>query len=169
MTRRRGVSLIEMIAAMGAAAVMLGVAVTLLYALLRTEGSARDHIRQGNALELLADQFRRDVHAATTAAAAPDGREWRFELGPGHTATYRLGPGTPSRVEQVDGQVQRRESFALPPGSTASIQVQDDTRPSIVSLMISPAAEESQGPPRLVIRIDAALASDHRFTKLQKP
>ncbi len=179
MNRRRGVSLIEMIAAMGIGAVMMGVAVSLLYTLLRTEGSGREHLRHSSVLGRLADQFRRDVHEAKSVGDLSDGEETvggvsdgegrQFELAPGRTVTYRLEPGTLVRSEQVDGEVQRRESFALPPGTTASIRIQAGTDPTIVSLMITPVAEPARQPGRRTARIDAVLARDRRFTSSEEP
>jgi len=169
MNRRRGISLIEMIAVMGVGAVMMGVAVTLLYGLLRAEGSGREHVRQSSVLGRLADQFRRDVHAAKAVAAAADGEGRQFELAPGRTVTYRFQPGTLTRTEQVDAAPQRQESYALPPGTTATIRIPANTQPAIVSLMITPAAEASAQPAGRAIQIDAVLAGDHRFAKPEEP
>jgi len=189
MNRRRGISLIEMIAVMGVGAVMLGVAVTLLYGLLRAEGSGREHVRQSSVLGRLADQFRRDVHAANTVGGVSDGantvggvsdgddkvrgvsddQRWQFELAPGRTVIYRFQPGTLTRTEQVDAAPERRESYALPPGTTATIQIPVNTQPVIVSLRITPAAEASGQPAGRTIRIDAVLARDHRFAKPKEP
>jgi type II secretory pathway pseudopilin PulG len=179
MNRRRGISLIEMIAVMGVGAVMMGVAVTLLYGLLRAEGSGREHLRQSSVLGRLADQFRRDVHAANTVGGVSDGddkvrgvsddQRWQFELAPGRTVIYRFQPGTLTRTEQVDAAPQRRESYALPPGTTATIRIPADTQPAIVSLRIEPAAEASGQPAGRSIQIDAVLARDHRFAKPEEP
>jgi prepilin-type N-terminal cleavage/methylation domain-containing protein len=165
MNRRPAFSLIEMIAVMSVAAVMLGVAATLLYGLLQTEGSGREHVCQSGVLGHLADQFRCDVHEARTVAVAADGESRQFELAPGRTVSYHCQPGTLTRTEQVDGTVERRESFTLRPGSTATIQIPTDTKPAIVSLRIVPAAEPSGQSARRIIRIDAVLARDHRFTR----
>jgi len=170
MNRRRGISLIEMIAVMGVGAVMMGVAVTLLYGLLRAEGSGREHVRQSSVLGRLADQFRRDVHAAKAVAVAADGEGRQFELAPGRTVIYRFQPGTLTRTEQVvDAAPERRESYALPPGTTATIQIPANTQPAIVSLMIMPVAEASGQPAGRSIQIDAVLARDHRFAKPEEP
>jgi len=169
MNRRRGISLIEMIAVMGVGAVMMGIAVTLLYGLLRAEGSGREHLRHSSVLGRLADQFRRDVHAAKTVAAAADGEGRQFELAPGRTVTYRLESGTLTRTEQVDGTVERRESYALPPGTTATIEIPTNTQPAIVSLRITPVAEASGAVGGRAIRVNAVLARDHRFAKPEEP
>jgi prepilin-type N-terminal cleavage/methylation domain-containing protein len=169
MNQRRGFNLIEMTAVMSVGAVMMGVAVTLLYGLLRTEGSGREHVHRQSVLGRLADQFRRDVHAAQTVAAAADGEGRQFELAPGRTVTYRAQPGALTRSEQVDGKIERRESFALPPGSTATIQIPANTKAAIASLRIVPSAGPSGQPAHRIIQIDAVLAGDHRFTARDEP
>jgi len=169
MSRRRGISLIEMIAVIGVGAVMMGLAVTLLYGLLRAEGSGREHVRQSSVLGRLADQFRRDVHAANTVAGVSDDQRWQFELAPGRTVTYRFQPGTLTRTEQVDAAPERRESYALRSGTTATIRIPANTQPAIVSLRIEPAAEASGQPAGRTIQIDAVLARDHRFAKPEEP
>ena len=65
---RRGYTLIEMIVVMTAGTVLMGIAVTLLCALLRAEGTGRALVERSASLGRLADQFRRDVHAADQAA-----------------------------------------------------------------------------------------------------
>ena len=169
MNRRRGVSLIELIVVLGIGAVMMGVCVTLLYAVLRTDGVGREHVRHSIVLARLADQFRRDVHAAKTVTGVADGEQWKLELPPGRTVTYRLEAGVLARSEQVDGTVQRRESFTLPSGTTASIEIQAEAEPTVVSLMIVPVAEATGQPAGRAVQIDAVLARDHRFAGPPEP
>lgn len=169
MSRRPGVTLIELVAVLGIGAVMMGVTVTLLYGLLRADCSGRDHLRQSIGLGRLADQFRRDVHAAKTSRDVTDGDGRQFELAADRTVTYRLQSGGLTRSEQVGEATVRRESFALPPGATASIQMAADAQPAIVSLMITPVAKAPEPAGGPVIRIDAVLARDHRFAKPEEP
>lgn len=170
--------MIELMAVIAVGTVILGVAVTLLYALLRTEGSARDLVRRGAVLSRLADQFRRDVHAAIGGGNAEPAPGWQFELGPDWTVSYRIQPGMLVRTEHVDAAVRRQESFALPPGTTASIEIQADSQPTIATLLITPLTEasptanapEASGQPLgRTIRIDAVLAKDHCVTKRNEP
>ena len=88
----------------------------------------------------------------------------------GDTVTYRSTVAAVLRIE-TPGQgdaTERRESFALPPDTTASIEVDDASRPQVVTLVISPLAEvELHGtlPPRRQrsTRLEAVVARDLRF------
>jgi len=168
MKRRAGYSLIELVVVMTVGAMMLGVAVGLLAMLLRTECAARDHLYHCTVLGRLADQFRRDAHAAN--AGNVDGpQRMQLELALNRTVTYHRRPGRIVRVEQVGQTAERRESFALPPAATASFEVHIDTTPTIASLAITRTTGESGQLPSATLRIDAVLGSDHRFTKPKEP
>ncbi len=187
MRRREGYLLIECLVVITVGAVVMGIAVTLLAGLLRIEGAARDDVHRGIVLSRLADQFRRDVHAAgeprgdapqpdapqPDAAARDDdeghGESWQFELAPDRTVTYRVEPGQLIRTERAGDTVRHRQSFALPPGTTATIRVKDDTEPTIVSLLISPLAETAQPVTTPPTCIDAVLARDRRLAQPQPP
>lgn len=65
---RRGYSLIEMLAAITLSALVLGIAVTVLMKFDRQERQSGLRYKQTSDLMRLADQFRADVHAATSVA-----------------------------------------------------------------------------------------------------
>jgi len=112
----------------------------------------------------LAEQFRDDVHA-TTADPSSDGDATRFEVAPARSVVYRAEAGRLTRIER-DGQgVRRRESYALPPKTTVSIEIDDATQPPVVSLLITPTAEGRGG----AMRIKAVAKKDHRFAQPKEP
>ena len=164
MNRRRGYSLVEMVVVIATASVLLGLTVTLLYTLLRVERDGRDQIRHYTTLGRLAAQFRRDAHAAT-AASAIDNRQWKFTLSDNRAVTYRMEPGRLIRLEQAGEASPNRESFALPPGMTAAVEIDTDAEPTFVGLVMVPTPEGSERRRGRPIRIDAVLGRDHRFVK----
>ena len=166
MNRRRGYSLVEVIVVMATASVLLGLTVTLLYTLFRAERGGRDQVRHYTALGRLAEQFRRDVHAAT-AADAIENQEWEFSLSDNRTVTYRMEPGRVIRLEQAGEASPRRESFALPPGMTAAVEIDTDAEPTFARLVIVPAPAGPERPRGRPMQIDAMLGRDHRF--IQEP
>ena len=173
MNRRRGISLLEVITAMTVGSVIVGLAVGLLYTLFNTQSMARDHLHQNTVLCRLGEQFRHDVHAATAAVkddttnhAAP---AWRFVLAAEHAVTYRAEPGRIIRVETAGAGNPRREEFFLPPGTAASIDVDKETSPTIVTLHLTPAAGAPKMPGSRSARFDAVLAADRRFEIPHKP
>jgi prepilin-type N-terminal cleavage/methylation domain-containing protein len=178
MHQRRGFTLVEVLVVITVSSVIMGIAVTLLYGLLLTQRTARDHLHRCHELDRLAEQFRRDVHLATTHNGADLTAGWQCHLPADRTVTYRAEPGGLVRVEHQGQVVRQRESFALPPNSVASIEVtnsrKDGRGPAIASLLVTPAGDNpgtsAQGPPAArPVRIDAVLGRDHRFSKPKAP
>ncbi len=171
--RRNGYMLTECLVAIAVGAVVMGIAVTLLAAVLRIEGVARNDVYHNAAVHRLARQFRRDVHAALEAGedrpqpqADDDGEAWQFELPRDRTVTYRIRPAGLVRTERSGEKVLHQESFALPPESTAGIEKRGDGDTAMVSLLISPRADSAGVP---TARVDAVLARDRRFARPQPP
>ena len=171
MTRRRGFTLIELLVAMAGASAILGMAVAMVYTLLEADRAGRQRMHVGESLGRLADQFRRDVHAARAVAPlAPAGGKkrspgWQLRLDDRRSVRYGVREGKLVRSEHVEGKAVRQDSFALPHGATMSVQPDAGGRPAAVRLSIEPAAgpaEKWKGP---AIHVDAVLGRDHRFTK----
>jgi len=175
MKKHHGVSLIEVLAVMTVTTVMLSVAVGLLNTLLRTERATREHLRQQAVLGRLAGQFRDDAHAALRLVLpqgdAPQQRRsaWQFEPAPGESIRYHVEDGYLVRTEQAKGKPPRRESFRLPIGTTVLIRRREQDKTDVTSMLIVPAEDPPAGSTCRSIRIDAALASNHRFTKPIEP
>jgi len=173
--RRRAYSLIEILVVIAAGTTMMGIALGLLSMLIRLEEGSRDEVRRQTVINRLADQFRRDVHAADrlTVPDAPGGEDsqpvWQFPLQPEHVVEYRAGQGELVRMERADGEPLNRESFLLPTDVTVSIELVGDAAPGIVSMQITPEGNERPGPTRPGVRVDAELGKDRRFVKPKQP
>src|SRR5262249_7667548 len=70
---RRGYSLVEIVLAMGAVAIVLGLCAGLLHVLLRLDRTGRTHLVESATIGRLARQFREDVHASRRAVASAAG------------------------------------------------------------------------------------------------
>jgi prepilin-type N-terminal cleavage/methylation domain-containing protein len=167
MNRRRGYTLIEILVVLATSGALLAVGLGVLHLLVRLEHDARDEVRQQTTLDHLADQFRRDAHAAVRLAGleAPQRddppRGWQFSLGESRAVQYRAERGELVRTESVGDDVIRRESFVVPAEATVSIELAGEA-PGIVRLRIIP---EGTQPPALWrgTCVDAELAKDRRF------
>jgi prepilin-type N-terminal cleavage/methylation domain-containing protein len=161
---RRGYSLIEMLVVMTVGAVVVGISVAMLHALLRTEQTGRDRVPQARILARLAEQFRSDVGAALRPIPGAQPTEWQFALTGDCVVTYRALPGEVRRDERTGGKRVRQESYVLPRGCSAAITVQSKAVPAVASLVIvADAAHPAAG---REMRVTAVLGKDHRFTKL---
>ena len=165
---RRAFTLIEMIVAISVGAVLMGIAMSLLVVLLGAERSGRAHVERSETLQRLADQFRRDVHAAVgeVVVKGEKGQEWQMELTGNCIVRYTVAADGVSREERMESRDVRRESYALQKDSTVAIAVDRATSPSVVTLTIEPKDASSR--PGHEIRIDAVLGRDRRFAEQRK-
>jgi len=164
---RRAFTLIEMIVAISVSAALMGIAISLLLVLFRAEQNGRTHIGQAETLQRLADQFRRDVHAAAHVTVdGKDPQRWQFDLPGDRIVRYTTDAGGISREEQMLSENVRMEPYLLPKDSTVAIEVDWAASPPVVSLMIKPS-DASLRPGR-EFRIDAVLGRDFRFIAQRK-
>ena len=173
MKGRRAHSLIELVAVLGASTVVVGVATGLLLMLVRLERGARVEVAERAAVMRLADQFRRDAHAADRLAPSEDDQgaqpAWQFRLQADRVVEYRAEPDALVRVERAGGEVVGRESFGLSELATVSIDSVGDPAPAIVRLSITPGGDRLSTSIGRGLRIDAQLAKDRRFVKQNQP
>ncbi|MCE5267325.1 MAG: hypothetical protein LLG00_05515 [Planctomycetaceae bacterium] len=180
MSRRTGYSLIEMVVVMTSGAVLTGIAITLLCALLRAEGAGRASVERAASLDRLTDQFRRDVHAAATIAnssltrtdtitlqlptlsvATAEGTSNPFD--PKRSVEYVIEGSAITRYERSAEVLVGQDRFELGQGYTASLATAPSNGNKLISLLIAPADVEMSG--NRCLKIDAALAWDLRLPK----
>ena len=165
---RRGLTLIEMVVTISVAAVLTGLAISVLLVMYRAERSGRTQLAQANSLERLADQFRQDVHAALgeTVATEKEPQHWRFDLPEKRIVQYKIANGAIAREESSDSKDVRRESYTLPKDSTVAVSVDRTANPPVVSLTIEPNRDSLR--PHYPLRVDALLGRDLRFSERRK-
>ncbi len=170
-TRRRGFSLVEMVVVISAMAVILGMCVGLIHALLTLDRIGRAHLAEVAARGRLARQFRQDVRAASRAEPVRDrdGRAaaLRLDRPDGPPVEYRAGPGRLDRDERPAGDAPvRRETFRLRATGAARFEVRDEQGDTFVGLLVPDgSAFGPAGGPR-ESRIEALLGRDRRLSGL---
>lgn len=179
----RGISLVELLMAMGGVSLVITSSAMLLHGVMRAQSESRRFFEDERTSARLARQFRADVHAAAQVAAqieAPAGeRLVAFTLPDGHTIEYRhtadrrqiqrrlLAPGNPTPTG--------REDYALAGPCAAVVTVAEQqiqlelgaegadgelSPPGVVRPPRTPA-EAKRKPPALVV--EAVLGRDLRF------
>jgi prepilin-type N-terminal cleavage/methylation domain-containing protein len=172
MTRRGGFSLIEMLAVMTTAAVLTGIAVGILYGLMRLEKTSRRQIARRVTMTRLSDQFRRDARSAREFTAPEAGAQegsavlCRFSLDEGRMVEYRAEAGAVSRTARAGDEVLDRDTFTLAEDATVTVQRIGDAEPGVLRLRIVPPAGAPEESPW---RVDALLAKDRRFVEENNP
>lgn len=134
MTKRRGISLVELMLTLSACCVILTLSAGLIHRALHAQSRARHIADAERSAWRLSHAFRRDVHDAAKATLGEQGGELlvRLELAGGNTVEYRQASGRVERLLQAGGGVQARETFVFP--AEASIAV---TQPSDRLLSLS--------------------------------
>lgn len=155
MTRRRGSTLIEVITLMIGVAVMLGLAITSIQALVTIERSNRKEAATALKIDRLADSFRRDLHRAQSWKF--DGNEGQStltaDLGEGQTVVYAITRQSVEVTHQPAGKPPtRRERFLLPDYRVTLAEIPAEAgAPAHPRLTIARAAERSDA---LALRIE---------------
>ncbi len=134
MTKRRGISLVELLLTLSACCVILTLSAGLIHRAMHAQSRARHIVDAERNAWRLSHAFRRDVHDAAKATIGEQRGELlvRLEFAGGSTVEYRQASGRVERLLQVSDGVQSRESFVFP--AEASIAV---TQPSDRLLTLS--------------------------------
>jgi hypothetical protein len=175
----RGISLVELLMAMGGVSLVITSSAMLLHGVMRAQSESRRFFDDERTSARLARQFRADVHAAAQVAAPAGGRLVAFTLPDGGTIEYRhtadrrqiqrrlLAPGNPTPTG--------REEYSLAGPCAAVVTVAEKqiqlelgaegadgelAPPGVVRPPLSPA-EAKRKPPALVV--EAVLGRDLRF------
>ncbi|HTI51907.1 MAG TPA: prepilin-type N-terminal cleavage/methylation domain-containing protein [Planctomycetaceae bacterium] len=173
---RRGVSLIEVLIVVTVASVVVGVSVTMLHLILRSERDQSRAIRTTVTLSRLTEVFRADVHASTELKVTPP------ETGPatlhladgaGRDIVYTADEHLLRRVETAQGAEVHRELFHFPPGS--AIRFEREESPPLARVMVDVAApfpqhlpeQRTRVAPRRTFTIEAIANRDQRFARRQ--
>jgi type II secretory pathway component PulJ len=136
--------LIEMVLAIGAVAIVLGMCAGLLHVLLRLDRTGRDHMDEMATVGRLARQFRRDVHAADEAKAVGDGgssSKLELILPDDCTVVYEGSARALARTERHGAVVARRETYRLPSDRKTLFLVQPVAGKVWVSLRLQRGSE----------------------------
>ena len=175
----RGISLIELLMAMGGVSLVITSSAMLLHGVMRAQSESRRFFDDERTSARLARVFRADVHAAAQVAAPAGERLVAFTLPDGHTIEYRhtadhrqierrlLAPGNEAPVARED------YSLAGPCAAVVTVAQQQIhlelgaegadgalAPPGVVRPPRTPA-EAKRKPPALVVEAD--LGRDLRF------
>ncbi len=169
MKRRNGYALIELMAVLAVGSALLAIATGVIYTLFEAEEASRQHLSHSVTAGRLADQFRRDVHAATgliEGGQTTQGQEptvWVFAMSEERAIEYHADGESIERLERVKGKTQRREVFDLGPHWGASIGRRAEGETVVISLRMETNRETAAEPFSRALVIEAVLSMDHRF------
>ncbi len=162
---RAGYMLVEMVAVIGASMAVMAVAVGLIHSAFDLERSVRGQLAGRQAVDRLAAQFRRDVHAAGRAAVEADPPRCTLSSPAGPDVVYRVDRGQLVREALGDGGPATAASpvaFPLPRGAEVAFELHDEAGRTLVALSLRPrpGATEAAGESPHRLRIEALLDRD---------
>jgi type II secretory pathway component PulJ len=153
MQRKSGASLIEVVAAIGLISIVLTMLAGWLTAAMRHQRAAGEHLLQLHARDQLAEQFRKDVHAAQEVMEM-ESRRLLLALDEPRRVEYFSRDGMVHRWERKQDEIVHREQYAV---GGEGVQVgwnREGKHPQITLLL--PGLFEIQAMP----------GSDRRFERL---
>lgn len=176
MYRRRGSALVELLLMLSACSVILTLSAALIHRAMHAQTKSRLMLDVERSSLRLGEHFRRDVHAATAAAAGQEaggeGVLVRLELGGGGSIEYRHAAGRVERMSAMNDMVHAREAFVFP-AETQFTAAKGSSGLVILSLATSEdtAGDASSQADRplpsytvpAVLRIEAAMGQGARF------
>ncbi len=173
MNRRRGISLIEMIVVIGASSIILMIGAGMLHTLMRTERVTAESLVHATNHARLAEQFRDDIHAATTANIQGEpGADDTLQITTPHAAeiSYTQQGRLLVRQETAATQPPRLEQFRLPEDVRIRFSIDDSGPQKIADLSwifseddTTTNADRATRPPLNPLKIEAVVGKDHRF------
>jgi prepilin-type N-terminal cleavage/methylation domain-containing protein len=162
---RRGFTLLELIIAMTAVAVILAVTTMLMHFVLEMNAEVRQRTQTVTTVGRLAEQFRSDAHRSIgEPTVAADHRAIEFHLPGGKVIKWQadargLTRSAPAADRGPGGLAAMHEdSYALPSGTTAALELQSQGAARIATIRID--SPGSRGPS---LAIEALAARDGRM------
>ena len=178
MSRRRGISLIELLAVLSGCSIVLGLTASLLHQTMRAQSHTRDFFDVERNAQRLARQFRSDVHAAAAdsididLADAGDGVLVQMELSDGRSIAYQRAAEKIIRIaSQADGPT-AREEYALSESMEIDVRELDAPQRFVVSITTAPPQPSQEAPPSpasiratpVNLQVEATPARDLRYS-----
>jgi hypothetical protein len=147
LVNRRGISLIEVVAAASMGSLIVGLAVSALVLAIKNSDAAHDDLAARSELNRLARQFRRDVHSSRQALFEPATDLVTLSDGTRRIRYHQVGNSIERSEEVVASgaldskQPPKRDAFRLPPDYGSAIEVVPAGASSLLRLRLAPAPE----------------------------
>ena len=162
---RRAFTLAEMLVALTAGSVMLGIGIGIVHLLMQTERNGRDRMHRSFVSTALAEQFRADAAAALRVISDKDKQptQCRFAMDAHRTVIYSATTEAIQRVERTADKLVRQETYPLPANSSGVFRIDANAKPALATLVI--AANPDHATLSREYCVTARLGKDHRFSQ----
>lgn len=167
--RRRGHTLVELVAVIGASMAIMGITVALIHSTFDAERSLRRQLAARQAVERLAESFREDVRSAGEATLGSDPPRCTLDGEGGTSIVYRLEHAQVVRETLGEDKPTASVAFPLPRRCTVEFHQQEEAGHTLVVLAFvpKPAGDGPPGPSPGRLRVTALLG--HADRHLERP
>lgn len=167
-TKRRGLTLIEMMVVITGITGIILISTRCCFHVLHEGTAAQDFSDHHQQWLQLSEAFRRDVHSADSATIAGDGSELDLKFETGRTIRYRRDQDYVERTESSATKKPPANRFRLWDGMT-KWSLAENGRLAVLtcdwhSVAAAPAIAAGQSPPARELKLEVAVGSDHRFS-----
>ena len=161
-----GSTLVELILVMLVSSSLMGVLVTLVSRVIRTNATSGEHLEDSIVLGQMSEQFRNDVHEAIQVSLGekiPAAERLSLQMADGSRIDYELAEGGLKRTLIVTDEKTQSETFVLH-GMRILGWEQNAPNAREVSMLIDSVDVNGQSSQRPPIEITAAIVRDRRST-----
>ena len=143
MNRRKAFTLVELSVSMAAGGALMILAIGMLHQSMSLASTARGRSDQQQTLNRLAREFRVDVHrAAQCIVVSP--ASMRLVMSDDSQIRYEVNGSRIRRIQQLDGDLVRRESFDCGAGSSATLESQTEPARALLTVVRTPHPNSDQ-------------------------
>jgi hypothetical protein len=148
MRRRRAMSLVELTVVMSSCTLILTLSTVLIHRVMRHQSQTRLFFDAQRSGMRLSEQFRRDVHEATTAVTTelPEGVFLRLRAREDQSIDYQRTERGILRLEMAGEETSSRDEFRFPNAMEAVISREE--APALIILEVKPRHDAAGGSPR---------------------
>jgi prepilin-type N-terminal cleavage/methylation domain-containing protein len=175
---RAGFTLIEMLVVLACVAIIMPLAGSMIYLLMRAQTDSATALAEETLLSRFDQRFRDDVHAAkratTSDAGGNAGARLSLTIDSPRTVEYAVAPtGAISRAVHSGSKTERREEFRLAAFTSRFESAADGREVAVIHQpgpIVRSSADKTKTSPIIpttrsaaVIRVAAVIGRDHRF------
>lgn len=167
--RRRGFTLVEIMAALAAFTIVAGVCASLMAMLFELSDSGEKHAAQEMAIARAARTFRHDVHEADAVETRSSGKPSTLislRQKDGSSIEYTADRDSLVRVETAGNTVVSQDRLSLPEKASPQFERREEGNRVFLTLVFNRRGAKSDSPLAVrVFRVDATLGADSRFDR----
>jgi Tfp pilus assembly protein FimT len=164
--RRRGYSLIELVAVMAIAMIIMGIAVTTIHLLLRADRHSAQAVWHNTSIAQLSRTLRDDTHGARQVAVheMPDGMSvLQLTLDGSQKVSYEIEQHEIVRTVFQGDVVKNRNSFFAPVGSSLRFEPVDEGTAVRLMIQRAPLVAHAHADAGRMLTIEAVAGRRYRF------